>query len=164
MTSSDRIRKQVYELRPADLERFPIWEHALDEEGEPGQDEATVKPRPDLEEADPGEGLLIVRAELTARDGTRYAGYVYPSDDDEISSIQPTIATDAGQVNFWLGAFPPRAGQLERGYEVVGKTAEELFPVRYRALVPSNGARLEGEVPAFLRWQSPAVRDVVELT
>jgi hypothetical protein len=97
-------------------------------------------------------------------DGTRYAGYVYPSDDDEISSIQPTIATDESQVNFWLGAFPPRPGQLERGYEVVRKTAEELFPVRYRALVPSKGTRLEGEVPAFLRWQSPAVREVVELT
>jgi hypothetical protein len=52
--NADRIRKQVYELLPIDLESFPIWEHALDEEGVPSQDEATVRIHPDLDVADPG--------------------------------------------------------------------------------------------------------------
>ncbi len=39
-----RIRKQVYELTVDDLDRHPVWEFALDEEGEEGQDEATVRP------------------------------------------------------------------------------------------------------------------------
>ena len=51
-----RIRKQVYELRPEDFVTASIWEFALDEEGAPGQDEATVRPRADLERADPDEG------------------------------------------------------------------------------------------------------------
>jgi len=31
--SGPRIRKPVNELTPDDLERFPVWEYALDEEG-----------------------------------------------------------------------------------------------------------------------------------
>ena len=27
--SAERIRRQVYELTPSDLERFPVWEFAL---------------------------------------------------------------------------------------------------------------------------------------
>src|SRR5882724_9722481 len=41
-----QIRKQVYELTLEDLVAFPAWEFALDEEGEPDQDEATVRPFP----------------------------------------------------------------------------------------------------------------------
>jgi hypothetical protein len=39
-----KIRKQVYDLTLDDLTRYPVWEYALDEEGEDGQDEATVRP------------------------------------------------------------------------------------------------------------------------
>ena len=35
-----RIRKQVYNLTLRDLKSFPIWQFALHEECEPGQDEA----------------------------------------------------------------------------------------------------------------------------
>ena len=52
MSDPAAVRKQLPALRPGDLERFPIWEQALDEVGVPGQDEETVKPRPDLAEAD----------------------------------------------------------------------------------------------------------------
>ena len=149
-----RIRKQVGELKPADLARFSIWEFALDEEGEPGQDEETVKPRPDLETVDPEEGLFIVRAELVAGDGTRFDGYVTAAEEDHVGSIQPTIVTDRGQVNFWYGGFAPTRAELEREYRILGKTAGDLFPVRYRALVPSRGAGLEGRVPAFLHFVS----------
>jgi hypothetical protein len=158
------IRKQVTELTAADLEEFPIWEHALDEEGEEGQDEETVKPRPDLSVADPADGLLLVRAELVAADGTQFGGYVYPNAEPYIGYLQPTAVTDDGQVNFWLGAFGPRAGQLERGYELLGKTAQQLFPVRYRAVVPYKGASLDGALPAFLRMRSVSDSTIVEVT
>jgi hypothetical protein len=42
--SPARIRKQASDLRPADYERFPVWEFCLDEERVPGQDECTVRP------------------------------------------------------------------------------------------------------------------------
>jgi hypothetical protein len=56
------IRKQVTDLLTDDLERFSIWEFALDEEGEQGQDEATVRPRPDLQRPDPGERMFVIAA------------------------------------------------------------------------------------------------------
>jgi hypothetical protein len=163
VASAETVRKQVYDLRPHDLEQFPIWEHALDEEGEPGQDEATVKPRPDLTVADPGEGMLIARAEFTANDGTRYDGYVYPSHEQNFGFIQPTIVTDDGQVNFWYGAFPPKPGALEADYKLLGKTAEQLFPVKFRAVVEYEGTKLEGEVPAFMHYKDVGSDEVVEV-
>jgi hypothetical protein len=43
-TTKMNFRKQVYELTVEDLRQHPVWEFALDEEGEEGQDEATVRP------------------------------------------------------------------------------------------------------------------------
>lgn len=39
-----RIRKQIYEITLEDLLQFPVWEFALDEEADEGQDESTVRP------------------------------------------------------------------------------------------------------------------------
>ncbi len=61
------IRKQVTALVPDDLERFSIWEFALDEEGEEGQDEARYRRRYPLR-----------RLRFTARGGVRR---VHPADD-----------------------------------------------------------------------------------
>jgi hypothetical protein len=143
------VRKQVYDLTPGDLARYPIWEHALDEEGVEGQDEATVKPRPDLTEADPGDGMLVVRAEFAANDGTRYEGYVYPSFEDDLRYVQPTIVTDSGRVSLWFGAFPPREGRIEESYALLGTTADQLFPLSYRAVVEHTGAKLEVTITGF---------------
>jgi len=145
-----RVR-QVYELTIEDLEQYPIWEHALDEEGEENQDEATVKPRPDLKEADPGEGMFIVRAEMTAKDGTRYCGYCYPDrQDSSLGMIQPQIVTEKGQVLFWFGLIKPEEDKIRRYYDLLGKTSDQLFPLRFKALVPTKGVGLDGFVPSFL--------------
>jgi hypothetical protein len=157
------LRKSVTELVPADLERYPIWELALDEEGEEGQDETTARPRPDLDRAAPSHGYFIVRIELLSADGTRFDGYATPWPDGEPSSVQPTIVTDRGQVRLWLGAFGPRPGGLEHAYALLGKTADQLFPLAYRALVAVDGPRVEGVVPAFLRRRSVSDATIVEL-
>jgi hypothetical protein len=162
--NADRIRKQVYELLPGDLERFPIWEHALDEEGEPGQDEATVRPRPDLDVADPGQGLFVVRAEFESKDGTRFDGYAYPSTEDTLSLIQPTIVTEQGHVGFWLGAFPPEPAALAPVYELLGKPADALFPISFHSPVRVEGVELRGEIPAFLHFASIQDHRIVEMT
>ena len=55
------VRKQVYELTMQDLERFAVWEFALDEEGNEGQDEATVRPWELAAPLDPAQGMFVVR-------------------------------------------------------------------------------------------------------
>jgi hypothetical protein len=161
--SAPSIRKQIADLVPSDLEQYAIWEFALDEEGEEGQDEETVRPRPDLADADPRDGLFVVRAELVSRDGTRFAGFVTASEEDALSGLQPTIVTARGQVRFWLGLHGPRPGKIEEAYELLAKPAGQLFPLRFHALVPVRGGTPAGVIGGFLRRRSPGDDGVVEL-
>jgi hypothetical protein len=164
MNEAASIRKQVTDLRSDDLAQFPVWEFALDEEGVEGQDEETVRPRPDLDRADPAEGMFVVQAEFVAADGTRFEGYVSPDEDAEVSFTQPTIVTAEGQVRFWFGGVPPRRDELEAAYRTLGKTAAELFPLRYRGLAEHGGGALEGEIPAFMHYESMGNDTIVNVT
>ena len=75
---------------------------------------------------------------------------------DSTFSVQRTLSTEDGQVNLWYGSFVSETEQLEKQYALLGKTSDELFPIRFRGVVPSRGVPLEGEVPGFLYltdWQ-----------
>jgi hypothetical protein len=145
------VRKQVYELTLADLERFPVWEFALDEEGEPGQDEATVKPRPDLASGvEPDEGLFVVRAAFTAADGASFDGFVTPDSEGGLGSIQPSVVTSGGHVRFWFGIAEPEPEEIEKSYKALGGQRDGLFPLSFRTAVPVAGAPMEGTVLGFM--------------
>src|SRR4051812_23572941 len=128
-----KIRKQVYELTPADLERFPVWEYALDEEGEEGQDETTVRPFVATGKIDSADGPCMVRASFRLADGTAMAGFLTPNAHAQIDlgMIQPVIVTDRGQVAFWCGVIEPDASHLAECYSILGRTAHEIFPVSF---------------------------------
>jgi hypothetical protein len=144
------MRKQIADLTLDDLERYPVWEFAIDEEGVPGQDEETVKPRPDLRQVDPEEGIFIVRARFVAHDGTEYDGVLTPPDEPALGlrGIQPTIVTAEGHVSFWFGIVPPKPGVLTAAYRVLGKTSATLFPIRFESALDA-GEPVSGEIPAF---------------
>lgn len=106
-----KIRKQVYALTPDDLAQYPIWEFALDEEGEEDQDEATVRPFTGSDSPDPAEGMFIVRGQFTLADGTIFPGYLTPAEDSsDLGTVQPQIVSESGQVGFWLGMSPREPG------------------------------------------------------
>jgi hypothetical protein len=104
---SPQLRKQVGDLTPSDLEQYPTWEFALDEGGEEGQDEETVRPRPEVEFADPGEGLFIVRAEFAAADGTSPERLIARRDTGFVSANDGVSAREASACP--LAPRPPRA-------------------------------------------------------
>ena len=66
-----KIRKQVHDLSVDDVRKFPVCEFALDEEGEEGQDEATVRPFEFSGALDPSDGPFIVRGVFTLADAQR---------------------------------------------------------------------------------------------
>src|SRR5687768_12323434 len=107
--SGSRTRKQVYDLSVADLDQHPVWEFALDEEGEEGQDEATVRPYDASGEVDPSQGMFIVRARFALADGTRASGYMTPpvEGDSSLGTLQPAVVVPDGQVSFWCGMLAP---------------------------------------------------------
>jgi hypothetical protein len=148
-----RIRRQVYELTPADLERFAICEFALDEEGEEGQDEATVRPYEVIGPLDPTDGMFIVRASLTLADGTRLKGYVTPPVQGEtgLSTSQPAVVVPGGQVSFWCGMLVPSPEFIYGKYALLGKSApSQVFPIRFESDVELVGGPIAGEVPGFV--------------
>lgn len=157
-----KIRKQVYELTLQDLAEHPVWEFALDEEGEEGQDETTVRPYSETGPADPSDGMLVVKANFVLADGTQLFGYLTPpvrgggglgtifSGDDGLGTIQPQIITPRGQVSFWLGARKPSTEDLEHEYDKLERRPDKVFPLHFANDAEVLGGRVEGIVNAFL--------------
>ncbi len=158
-----RIRKQVGDLAPSDLDEYPTWEFAIDEEGE-GGDEETIRPRPEVKFVDPADGLFIVHAEFAAADGTRFDGFVSPHEDRHGAHANPTIVTDKAHVPFWFGIVPPSRAHLRASYGALGKAPAELFPLRYRALVEHAGSELKGEINGFMHYESGRTEKITLLT
>lgn len=147
-----RIRKSVADLTLADFAEFPAWEFALDEEGEEGQDETTVRPWTQDGPVDPTAGMFV-RARFVLADGTAMSGYLTPpvQDDDSLGTLQPIIITDDGQVMFWCGVISPSADEIERSYRRLGKSsASQVFPIAFHSDIALVGGEVKGELPGFL--------------
>ena len=160
-----KIRKQVYELSVTDFERHPVWEFALDEEGEEGQDEATVRPFDSNEALDPGAGMFVVRAEFTLADGTILPGYLTPGvqGDRSMGTIQPIVLTPQGQVFFWYGVIPLAADRLRQCYAKIGRQSGAVFPCRFKSTVELAGGPVAGTLGGFQHYRSFKDQTVVEV-
>ena len=149
---ADGIRKQVYDLTRSDLERYPVWVFARDEEDVEGQDEATVRPVPQQEVAYDGD---VGRTTFVASDGTHFLGYVTPDAGRDPGWLQPTIVTEGGQVNFWFGWQEAGVSDamIEPLYTLLGRSGDELFPISYRMDMPWANASpsriFEGRISGF---------------
>jgi hypothetical protein len=144
-----KTRKQVDELTLDDFAACPVWEYALDEEGEPDQDETTVRPVPTSAALDPSENTYLITARFQLADGTPMQGFLTPptADDDSLGRIQPLIITDRGHVGFWYGRLPVAP---EKEYELLGRDAASVFPIRFESDVPLTTGRVVGTIPGFL--------------
>src|SRR5712671_4037902 len=153
-SESRRLRagKQVYELTQHDLNTFPVWEFRLEQESEEGQDESTVRPHTAAGPLDPADRMFVVRAVFTLADGSRMRGYFAPSGrgDASIGTMQPIIVTDRGQVRFWCGTIAPGTRRLALNYELLGKTAEQVFPLAFESDTELIGGPVKASVPGFL--------------
>lgn len=151
--SASHIRRQVCDLGVDDLDRHPVWEFALDEEGEEGQDETTVRPCEISGVIDPSTGTYIVRAWLSLADGTRIRGYLTTpvQGDSTLGTLQPTAVLAAGQVSFWCGVLEPEPAHIAESYARLGKSSPaQVFPVAFQSDVELVGGAIAGEVPGFM--------------
>lgn len=159
-----RIRKQVYELTLSDLEQYPVWEFALDEGGEAGQDEATVRPFEHEPPLDPNEGLFIVLSDFVLADGTKEKGYLMAPAQTEyyedLGSTQPTIIRPGGQVGFWNGVGQPDAQEIARKYSLLGKSPEQIFPVEFTSSVEIVSGTVRGELDGFYYLNRPNLQQL----
>lgn len=159
------MRKQIYELTLSDLEFSPVWEFASDEEGIEGQDEATVRPASPSILHDALAGQFVAKARFTLADGTRMHGYLSPGvpGSFDLGTIQPAIVTDNGQVSFWFGCLKPSRTYIDSSYALLGKRAEEVFPLSFALDATSNVYEAAGIVQGFLvmeDWDSSEIKIV----
>ena len=144
-------RKQVYELTLEDLQEYPVWEYALDEEDKVGQDEATVRSIIPSGPLDPSSAMFIIRTRFTLADGTLHFGYLTTGGDQrDLGTMQPHVVTERGQVGFWMGAILDDVAPL---YSRLGKSPEQTFPVTFESEVPFVGGPAKGLIPAFLHLE-----------
>ena len=161
-----KIRKQVYELTLDDVRKFPVWEFALDEEAEEGQDEATVRPCEISGALEPSEGMFIIRASFKLADGTQMQGYLTtPTEgDDGLGRLQPVVITERGQVLFWHGVIGPDSKRLAESYAKLGRNAEKTFPIQVTSDVQLVGTPIRATIPGFIvleDWKTGKIRTVV---
>lgn len=147
-----KIRKQVYDLKLEDFQQHPIWEFALDEEGEEGQDEATVRPYSSAGPANPEDGTLVVKARFALADGTTMDGWITPPFGEflGLGTIQPQIITPEGPVSFWFGGLKPTTKDLAQCYKRLGHRPESVFPLRFQSEVDIVGGPVSGVLDGFL--------------
>lgn len=124
----------------------------MDEEGEEGQDEATVRPYSVVGPANSAEGTLVVRASFTLADGTIMLGCVTPPSPEfsGLGTIQPQIITPDGPVSFWYDVLELTREVLARNYEILGRKADRIFPVPFASEVEVIGEPVTGILNAFL--------------
>ena len=149
---SARLRKQVYELTLRDLSTFPVWEFRLDADDEEGRDESTVRPYSALGPLNAENSMFVVRAVFTLADGSQMYGYLTPPrrGDASVGALQPIIVTNRGQVRLWCGTAAPGSKRLAHNYELLGKSANQVFPVRFESDVELPGGPVGGSASGFL--------------
>ena len=132
--------KRLVELTIEDLTATPVWRY----EGGSGAEAVVVAERRDsLSQAD--DEVFLAATTFDLPDSSRHLGFCFPVDDSGIDYLQPVIVTRGGQVRFWFDG-PIAQEVLAVQWSVLGKQAEEVFPVRFRCLVPVDGRTVTGVI------------------
>jgi hypothetical protein len=142
-----------HELTVSDLQT-PIWEFTLREKFA-APNEGRLRPRPDLAVHDHtvGNNVFTVRAAFQLADGSHATGICSPVGGVDVADalvyLQPAILTALGQVHFWLTEEPTRT-YLDEMYARLGRSADDVFPLRFHADVPLSAGEIgEGLLNGF---------------
>jgi hypothetical protein len=148
------IRKQVYDLTAADLDQYPIWQYALDEEGTLGQDEATVRPLEKVPQSKEDRSQVLLAATRKLADETLHYGIINcPRRSDwDISDLAPAMLAPGGMLSFWQGVRKPRPETIAVAYERIGKSAKQIFPVQLESLVEVDGEHIRIVLKGFYHY------------
>ena len=142
--------KKLTEIRTEDLEKYPIWEYTPGKDGAGNCDYTLLKPRPDINIADPRERMLIVKAEFTTASGKIYSGFCTPYHENDIGYTQPTIIHKGHIIPFWFGIYQPGAEEIASYYSALGEDAASLFPLMYKSDVEVLGPGIGGMINGFM--------------
>jgi hypothetical protein len=160
-----QTRKQENALTISDLNQFPIWEYALDEEDVPGQNEKTIRPYlipPHLIQMN---AYFVVRTRFTLANGASLIGFIKPltEKDNKLMKpllpydLSPVIVTDQGHVPFCYGVFKPNEATISENYKRLGYEAENVFPISFMFDIEVPNSVGEGVLYGFLYFDQDLI-------
>jgi hypothetical protein len=149
--------KQFGDLALDDFRKHPVWIqcHIVDhdERWYDDTDEETFRPWTGPLPCGPEEGMLLVRAELTLADGTKFAGFITPQHESgpiKLGTVQPHLFTPSGKVfSFWGGMREFSPEERNHLYTTLGKDASKVFPIQFAAESGQAGGQASGVIPGF---------------
>jgi hypothetical protein len=127
------------------------WRHTADY-GKPWYDDAdeeTFRPYAGELPADPSEGMLLVRAVISLKDGSTYPGFMTPG--SGLGTQQPQIFVDDRVFGFWGGMVGMAERAQQELYAALGKDPDAIFPLRFVADPGLASGIVEGQVDGFYR-------------
>jgi hypothetical protein len=150
---------QFGDLTPAHFIDSPVWAsvHSFDYE-EPWYeecDEETFRPWDGPLPASPNDGMFLVRARFIFADHTTFDGFVTPAIEDRnderlLGTIQPQLFLENGErVAFWLGMFGNPTSDCAAFYAKIGKSANAVFPMKFRSIDGLASGTTTGELRGF---------------
>jgi hypothetical protein len=121
-----KTRKPIDRLAAADLDAFPIWEFALDEEGVEDQDETWVRPV-DANVVRKNSWSLSVAADFRTYSGVVIPGFIGVTTDGGVEIGHAVLLPKNKYV--FVDANKPASRKATA--KSVGLLAKELFPLTY---------------------------------
>ena len=126
--------KQFGDLTPEDFERHPVWIGChtadYDEPWYENTDEQTFRPWTGVLPADMSKGMLLVKARLELRDGSRHTGSVTPAPKEgELATQQPQIFAGNVRFGFWGGIFRGTRRGAAGSVRRAGKKSRRSVPL-----------------------------------
>ena len=142
MRPSLSSRKPVEDLSVEDLEAFPTWEFADDEEGMRGQDETWVRPLA-VSHIPSDCFSLCVAASVRLACGLVYPAVLFADTYEEFKVQAVGLLTSAGRV---LLPAPEAVAEPNRELKRLGLSASQVFPLEYstRAALVVTGQAASG--------------------
>jgi hypothetical protein len=152
--------KQFGTLTQADFERFPVWanvhSHDYNESWYDESDEETFRPWSGELPVDPDLGMFLVRAQIRLVDGTQVIGFLTPAvgsgkvSENELGVVQPYLFSESGPlVTFWGGMFGFTDEAKKSAYDLLGRNANQIFPIKFRAEDGLAKGKQAGEIRGF---------------
>jgi len=148
---------QINRIRPEDLSGSPVWAacHSFDydEDWYDDTDEETFRPWEGPLPVDPMKGMFLVKSAVTLATGASLEGFLTPqrgSEPENLGVLQPHLfLPDRRPVGFWSGILGWDPELKRKFYELVGRTADEIFPIHFKACDGLALGRVESIVRGF---------------
>lgn len=138
MKPSLQTRKAINELNHEDLEAFPIWEFANDEEENEEQDETWVRPVPG-NVIDLDQYSLSVAADFVTASGKAISGAVDVTTADEFEFGHAFLLYDDRYIFVSSEKFPDGNQERNAVALALGLPVEKAFPLKFTLRVLVEG-------------------------